>query len=404
MLVNLPTLPGEGVFHVEHSGRRCTLGRVMRRFQQMFAPRRRTQAAPLALLPLAALLAGCAQPGLPLAPSLKIPNVPADLSGYRAGATVTLHWTMPRRATDNVLLAGAQRGVICRGLDPAPCKRVASNYFVPGAPATWTETLPADLASGPARLLVYKVQLENHRGATAGDSNAFYTVAGDPPPAVDSLTATATPAGILLHWQAAAPPDAECLVRITRTRVLAKGEAASASGESSQGVPQPAVQTLEVPHGCTLDHATDRDAFLNRTYSYSAVRVERLNPEGHPIEVASAGSQAVELGAKDIFPPAVPSGLQAVADPDTGTIDLSWVPDAEPDLAGYIVYRRTASDPASGAKRVSGATPIHDAAWSDPHPSPAVAYIYSVSSIDTSGNESARSAEARETLTPAGPK
>src|SRR5579862_9993127 len=56
--------------------------------------------APIAGLLLASLL-GCGTPGVPLPPSLELPQPPQDLRISRKGDSVTLVWTVPRETTDH---------------------------------------------------------------------------------------------------------------------------------------------------------------------------------------------------------------------------------------------------------------------------------------------------------------
>jgi fibronectin type 3 domain-containing protein len=76
-------------------------------------------------------------------------------------------------------------------------------------------------------------------------------------------------------------------------------------------------------------------------------------------------------------------------------IDLSWQPVMEADMAGFIVYRREGS---SEWQRISPVEPVIGPAFHDAHVEPGHTYIYAVSAIDKSGHESARSAEAQETV------
>ncbi len=52
-------------------------------------------------------------------------------------------------------------------------------------------------------------------------------------------------------------------------------------------------------------------------------------------------SNRVQVIAHDIFPPAIPEGLQAVysGEGQKPFIDLIWAPVASADLAGYNIYR-----------------------------------------------------------------
>ena len=99
-------------------------------------------------------------------------------------------------------------------------------------------------------------------------------------------------------------------------------------------------------------------------------------------------------------PPSAPKGLVAVATAgENGSgpaIDLSWIPGAESDLAGYIVYRRDSADAAW--QRISPAQPVVGPGYHDPNVQSGHTYSYAVTAIDQDGLESARSAEASDTV------
>jgi fibronectin type 3 domain-containing protein len=96
------------------------------------------------------------------------------------------------------------------------------------------------------------------------------------------------------------------------------------------------------------------------------------------------------LTPKDTFPPAAPAGLHATIGP--ASIELSWDPNPEPDLAAYRVYRAVA---AGAFEKLADLSPVP--AYSDKAIQKDVAYRYAVTAVDRAGNESQRStiAEAR---------
>jgi fibronectin type 3 domain-containing protein len=102
-----------------------------------------------------------------------------------------------------------------------------------------------------------------------------------------------------------------------------------------------------------------------------------------------------------VFPPAIPTGLVAVAtaaDAASSTepsIDLSWQPNTEADLVGYEVYRREDQTP---WQRISGDQPAIGPAFHDAHVLAGHTYRYGVSAVDKGGHESGRSQEAQETV------
>lgn len=93
----------------------------------------------------------------------------------------------------------------------------------------------------------------------------------------------------------------------------------------------------------------------------------------------------------DTFPPAAPNGINAIA--SEGAINLIWEPNAERDLAGYIVLRGV--EPAQTLEPITPA-PIAEPSYKDTV-QPGVAYVYVVRAVDKAGNASAPSARVVET-------
>ena len=363
------------------------------------------------------LLCGCGNPGSPLPPSLLLPQPVTDLSAARTGNAVTLHWTMPRRATDRVKLTGDQRAIICRALAAEPCTTIGVLLLDAGQQAEYTDPLPIALATGAPRLLRYEVHLQNHAKHEGGVSNLALTAAGWAPPTVRAIEATPAATGIAVRWQAPADPTQQApasapttrlFARLRRDRVPQSGDAAGKQNTKAgpEHTPeQPMQQTLEAPEHASIepgstwqpDYTVDAQATLNRSYRYTVQLVEQVTLQGHVLEVAGLPDSSGVIAARDVFPPAVPLDLAAVANSDGGTIDLSWAASSDQDTAGYTVYRRDAASP-EAPRRVSGTALLPSPAWSDSSVKKGVHYAYSITATDESGNESARSAEVTETL------
>jgi hypothetical protein len=349
-----------------------------------------------------ACLAGCALAGNPQPPTLWLPAPVKDVTAVRAGSEVRLHWTMPRQTTDKVTLKGPQRAHICwnwvqkastKG-SAVPCQAAGDGRFPPGKAADISVPLPTQLTSGGPRAVAFFVELQNPDGKTAGPSNPALVATGAAPPPVTGLGAEARAEGVVLHWDKAAP-EPGLVLRLHRD--LVKAPAAARPDKSLNAAP-PEQQVLEVDLA-TQDagQALDRDASLDHTWRYTAERVLRVEADRHALEIAGSASPAVTIDAKDVFPPQVPRGLAAVADEQAHAIDLSWLPDAEADLAGYIVDRRDVTA-GGAAQRISGPKPVVAPSFSDTAVVPGHRYAYSVSAVDRDGNRSAPSEEVEEEL------
>ena len=219
---------------------------------------------------------------------------------------------------------------------------------------------------------------------------------GQPPerglPPWEDLRATPVRRGIRLEWKLQ-PGDA--LVEIDR--VPASGGAAPAPARAkgldllrpsrpADKVRLSATATGEQDAGGTID----RSAQKGETYRYTAQRVQVAVIDRQTLELRSEPSPVVEAKMLATFPPQPPTGLEAAPGIAAApSIDLSWRPGAEADLAGYNVYRSEAAQarPTSW-QRLNTAT-IPAPAFEDLSVTAGRRYAYRVTAVDSDGNESA---------------
>ena len=364
---------------------------------------------------------GCGTPGAPLPPSLKLPDPVTDLSASRTGNQVSLTWTMPKKNTDKLLLKGNLPVCVCRGEGAGACASVTSKLsFAPGTEGAFTETLPPALATGAPRALTYFIELKNRNGRSAGLSNSAVVLAGEAPGPVAGLEAQVRKDGVALRWtpQSAATQQSTPTAIRLRRKLLAPPTAKPHQGLLAPA-PEPLEQSLLVDSSAQAGRAPyralDKEIRFGQTYEYRAQRVARIPVGSQTLELAGELSAPVRVQALDVFPPAVPTGLAAVA--TTGengaepaaqnappnaplyAIDLSWQPVTDADLAGYAVYRCEGGGAGEVVwQRISPAGPLVPPAFRDTQVQPGHTYRYAVSAIDQGGHQSARSAETEETV------
>ena len=125
---------------------------------------------------------------------------------------------------------------------------------------------------------------------------------------------------------------------------------------------------------------TDKQTEYGKTIRYQVEAVVKTSNG----EVESDLSPELAFTPKDEFPPAVPAGLMSV--PTTGSIELTWDRNTEPDLAGYRIYRAA---PGGDFDKIGETTDAPG--FSDRKVESGKVYRYSVSAFDKSNNESKRS-------------
>jgi hypothetical protein len=352
------------------------------------------------------LLAACGTPRPPLPPSLELPVPVTDLRGARKGDKVTLVWTVPVKTTEKTNLRRLGPTLVCRSLevainscDPvgtvAPSKPVAAgnskNKKDKNAPtpvqATYTDILSARLEEfNPIGFATYAIEVQNTDLRWAGLSNQIQIplVPTLRPPT--DLSAGVTSDGVTLTWTGVLPeiqlPGVSYSYRIYRRDVATK--AAAIAGE--------------IPVALSAQPKfLDSGMEWQKTYDYWITVVSTLTMSGtSAYQVEGDNSSPVLIKVIDVFPPAAPNGLQAVASGEGQQpfIDLTWAPNSEPDFAGYYVYRQQGT----GEWVRITAEPLKTPTFRDNDVVRGNEYHYSVSAVDLRGNESPRSEKTSETV------
>lgn len=112
-----------------------------------------------------------------------------------------------------------------------------------------------------------------------------------------------------------------------------------------------------------------------------------------------------EFSISDLTAPAAPTGLNATA--GDGENNLTWTANSEGDLAGYNLYRSTASPVAINGGNKVNTLLLTGTSYNDSGLTNGTPYFYALTAVDNSGNESVASAEAtatpQDTIAPAAP-
>jgi hypothetical protein len=347
------------------------------------------------------VLIGCASPGVPKPPALKLPELPKKVTAERVGDEVTLRWTTPSETTDHLKVKGPVTAVICREQPSrkrgeGACVPVDKKMVVAGAPVEVVEKISVELAGGDIHSLTYRVELQNESGRSAGWSEPAWTASGPAPGSVEALTVASRREGALVRWR---PRTDEGWVEVKRLRldpekpkpatakpgnkpmetavVLRAGTGGMAPGKTPQ---------TDADKGGMVDTGVQRAAH----YQYTAQRVRQVTVGGRNVLIRGIESAAVSFMPRDTFAPSAPTGVVAV--PGSGSIDLSWAAGEEPDLAGYNVYRSVGD----GAEAKLTSEPVTGPAFRDMAVTAGIGYSYRITAVDANGNESERSGAVRE--------
>jgi hypothetical protein len=347
------------------------------------------------------IFTACATIGPPQPPSLELPKPPLDLRATRKGNLVNLTWTAPTVTTDRLRARSIGPTRICRGIESrltqcgTPVGEAVAQPSAITTPdsgkkivRTYADSLPATLLSDdPSAFVTYAVEALNATGRGAGLSNQVRISLAHTLPPPHDFRARVTGQGVVLTWTSDLPSTDSVQPVHYVYRVYRRAEG---SAEQTLVGHLPAGNE----HRLTI---TDSSIEWETTYEYRAEIVTVIAQDNKPeIQVEGDDTPDVKVFAHDVFPPSVPSGLQAVASgPGQKTfVDLVWAPVTDVDLDGYNIYRHEA-----GSIPVKiNAEPQKTPAYRDVSVASGKKYLYSVSAVDVRGNESAHSEEASESV------
>jgi len=289
---------------------------------------------------------GCGYVADPKPPALEIPQTVTDLRAVQYGARVLADFTLPALTTEGLGLENvrsielrATSGTEVRGYSVPPQEPGAVQYEFPSSDWTGKGIVLAVRAIGP-------------KGKASEWSNQVSLAIGEPLAVPEALGVLGSAEGVLMAWRG---------VGSGRYRILrAAGDAA----------PVRIAETDKAEY-------IDREAAIGTSYRYF---VQSIDGESRQSEL----SAPVAITPKDSFPPAVPAGLSAIF--SNGAMDLAWQRNTEADFASYRIYR---AESLGDFSRI--ADDIAVPAYSDSTVEMGKRYRYAISSVDQTGNESARS-------------
>jgi hypothetical protein len=374
-----------------------------------------------AVLLCIALLGGCGSIQAPLPPSLELPLPPNDLRAVRKGDRVYLFWSIPKQTLDkqNIRTAGPVR--VCRSLDahmercgtPIGYIDPARNSGFPNTAATspipqamFIDRLPPELRNPPTvTTATYAVEAMNLHARSAGLSNEVQVALAPTSPAPTNFHGEVTKDGVILSWECTPPAEATGMRSVSRIyrRSADRGlEVKLADVECPTQRFEDQTIEWEKPYEYRITTVTL--ASLAKPMEPCPTKPERQETVSdascRQVEIEGEDSAPQKIFTKDVYPPGLPTGLQAVysGPGQVPFIDLLWAPVIDSDLAGYYVYRRAESGQPARINSELLKTP----AFRDSNVEAGKTYWYSVSAVDSRGNESSRSEEASESV-PSGP-
>ena len=413
-----------------------------------------TQAAQIpvfsAILAFAAVLSvvACGKSGPPLPPLVKLPVPPTDLEAARRGNAVDLSFTVPAANTDgtrpaNVASAdvyaitapvgvpplsdvnllklgtkvgtvevkaprdpdltadaddpsdevdapegpGLDQGAIARLKEPLTRDMLTPVSVPPDKNAPAAAHSDAPLLGPPATVPVrtYVAFGTSTRGRKGPLSKRVNVPLVPPPPAPSGAAITYSETAISLTWSPVATASAASDDNRLPSRPIGWAPPAVTYNVYDATNPGAPVKLTSAPVAAPT--YSDTRIVWGEKRCYTIVAAETI--DGATIESEAPPPTCRTL--VDTFPPAAPKELKAIS--SEGAINLIREPNAELDLAGYIVLRGV--EPAATLQPVTP-EPIVEPSFKD-NVQPGIAYVYAVRAVDKAGNASEPSARVVDT-------
>jgi hypothetical protein len=262
---------------------------------------------------------------------------------------------------------------------------VPPDKHAPAAPAATRTDGPLLGPPGGMPVRTYAAFGTSTRGRKGPFSKRVIVPLVLPPPPPSAATVAYDEAAITLTWPPAGAAPAGAGDLLPSRPIGAAARPAITYNVYDTSNPDAPLKLTAAP----LDVATYSDSRVvwGEKRCYTIVAAEKV--EGATIE--SDPSPAACKTLVDRFPPAAPKDLRAIS--GEGVINLIWEPNAEKDLAGYIVLRGV--EPAETLRPITE-TPVVEPSFRDTV-QPGITYVYAVRAVDKAGNSSAPSPRVVET-------
>lgn len=333
------------------------------------------------------LIPACGKKGSIQPPLVLVPQQVETLKAFQRGSRIVLEWTNPESYIDGRPLAGISEVEVWleeRSAKPSPAAAIphggsfdarakrAAVIKPEGKTPILSFFYPLDSSAGWAdKTFVFAVRVREAGKRRLSDFSDEVAVKPQPLPSPPSrVWAEVFVDRIDVRWDApAANFDGSSPARIKGYNVYRIDK----SGKLLCLTAAPISETV----------FADRDFLFGQAYRY-LVRAVALAAE-QPLE--SEDSPPVDVLPRDLFSPAVPTGLTIAKGSDF--ITLVWDANKEKDLAGYNVWRRE-----EGATDFSCLTkpPLVGTTYTDRTVEKGKRYEYAVTAVDGLGNESPKSA------------
>ena len=312
-----------------------------------------------------AITVGCGSVGEPLYPALMIPTRVSDMNAVERGDQIDVTFTIPQQTTEGLTLKTIGKIELRIGPNTAATfnfDQWASNAQQvdvppPSAPGLVRKTIPVQQFVGKDEIVALRVA--NEKGRFSEWSNPVTLTVEQPLATPSAVKAEAAPQGVQLTWTA--PGSSQ--FHIYRKTVDERTPTLLASSDQSSYL--------------------DATAEFGKPYDYY---VEGLHDKA-VTEVAGPAS----ITPKDIFPPAVPTGVTASA--GVGAVELAWERNTESDFKEYRVLR--AEGDGAFAQIAAG---VDAPTYSDHAVESGKTYRYRIVAVDQLGNASEPSSPVEVTV------
>lgn len=337
------------------------------------------------------LLFACGAQGPPRPPGVVQPERIEDLTASQRGRTLVLSFTLPRLATNGERLTKPLEVQVFRaatspGEHPRDDPETLTAWIMLNAdevvrytqsqklvfPAPLSEQEVGQLRGATFSLAARALTRGFRRRPVEGELSdivhvTLLAVSGP----VENLQVRATEKELELGWSPAVTTETSAPVTPSGYRVY----------RSRTGNPD----SFQVLGEVTSETFRDPEFEFERAVFYKVRAIFK-----HDGQVAeSEDSSVVPITPRDTFPPAAPTRLSCVY--AAGAVELIWTANSEPDLAGYIVYRREEGGSPRRLNKELLRTPI----FRDLTVEPERQYFYRATAVDLVNNEGPPSEEVQ---------